>query len=330
MLGWGARLIHVSHSCSKFSTHCRLALGTTFGPEDPFEAEDLLARAAMDWGAFRRTEVYAEFLRPRGIVGMLGAHLPLGERAFAALGFYRRAEDPWDAAQRRLLRALLPHLHRALQIGVRLDVLGSRLEATREVLDRLDCGAFLVDEDGRVLECNRPARDLAAEGDGLRVTRESITATAPGVTRRLRDLVRGAARSGAGRPGSAGGALALERPSGRRPLQLLVSPLPRRGTADRWGLAASALVLVSDPERTPLAPEELLRAFFGLTPAEARVARELAAGRDLDEIGAALGIRRETVRNHLKRIYEKTDTRRQAELVRLVHTLPTSPRDATP
>lgn len=54
------------------------------------------------------------------------------------------------------------------------------------------------------------------------------------------------------------------------------------------------------------------------------MAAQLAAGADLDAIGKRLGIRRETIRNHLKRIYEKTDTHRQAELVRLVLSLPSS------
>ena len=85
-------------------------------------------------------------------------------------------------------------------------------------------------------------------------------------------------------------------------------------------------MVLSDPERGPQTPAALLHALFGLTPAEARVASALAAGQDLEGIRAALGVGRETVRTHLRRIYEKTDTRRQAELVRLLHTLPLSPR----
>lgn len=56
----------------------------------------------------------------------------------------------------------------------------------------------------------------------------------------------------------------------------------------------------------------------GLTRAEARVAVRLAAGKRLPEIAEDLGIQLETVRTHLKRIYRKTDTSGQADLVRYV------------
>lgn len=57
---------------------------------------------------------------------------------------------------------------------------------------------------------------------------------------------------------------------------------------------------------------------FGLTRAEARVAARVADGLRLNEIAADLRIGLETVRTHLKRVYDKTKTRRQVELVLLV------------
>jgi DNA-binding CsgD family transcriptional regulator len=38
----------------------------------------------------------------------------------------------------------------------------------------------------------------------------------------------------------------------------------------------------------------------------------------MQEAGAALGLRRETVRSRVKAIFEKTQTHRQADLVRLI------------
>jgi len=62
-------------------------------------------------------------------------------------------------------------------------------------------------------------------------------------------------------------------------------------------------------------PIELLRCHFGLTPAEARLALHLAAGETLRSAEAKLSIRYETARTHLKSIFQKTGTCRQAELV---------------
>ena len=60
---------------------------------------------------------------------------------------------------------------------------------------------------------------------------------------------------------------------------------------------------------------------WGLTAAEARVASLLAGGRSLHEISDLLEIGINTVRTHLQRIFMKTDTSRQGDLVRLLNRL---------
>ena len=60
---------------------------------------------------------------------------------------------------------------------------------------------------------------------------------------------------------------------------------------------------------------DLLRCHFGLTPAEARLALHLVAGETLRSAEAKLSISYETARTHLKNIFDKTGTCRQAELV---------------
>ena len=62
-------------------------------------------------------------------------------------------------------------------------------------------------------------------------------------------------------------------------------------------------------------PIELLRSRFGLTPAEARLALHLVAGETLRSAEVKLSISYETARTHLKSIFSKTGTSRQAELV---------------
>ena len=67
-------------------------------------------------------------------------------------------------------------------------------------------------------------------------------------------------------------------------------------------------------------PVELLRCHFGLTPAEARLALHLAAGETLRSADAKLRMTYETARTHLKSIFQKTGTCRQAELVVVIVT----------
>jgi DNA-binding CsgD family transcriptional regulator len=61
-----------------------------------------------------------------------------------------------------------------------------------------------------------------------------------------------------------------------------------------------------------------LRAVFGLTRTEALVAAEIFRGEGLKAAADALGIGATTARTHLQRIFGKTGTRKQAELVRII------------
>ena len=56
---------------------------------------------------------------------------------------------------------------------------------------------------------------------------------------------------------------------------------------------------------------------YRLTPAEAKLAKALAAGQSLSEAAEELSVGQSTLRSHLKSIFVKTQTKRQSELVRL-------------
>ena len=57
---------------------------------------------------------------------------------------------------------------------------------------------------------------------------------------------------------------------------------------------------------------------FGLTPRQAALAVLLARGKSLPQAAAALSITLETARSHLKEVFFRTNTRRQADLIRVI------------
>ena len=65
---------------------------------------------------------------------------------------------------------------------------------------------------------------------------------------------------------------------------------------------------------------DLLRCHFGLTLAEARLALHLVAGETLRSAEVKLSMTYETARTHLKNVFKKTGTCRQAELVVVILT----------
>jgi DNA-binding CsgD family transcriptional regulator len=77
-------------------------------------------------------------------------------------------------------------------------------------------------------------------------------------------------------------------------------------------------LFVTDPDRNACSPIAWLQQRFGLTAAEAVFAGEVVAGAGIQAAADRLQISRSTGRTHLGRIFEKTGTHRQAELVRLI------------
>jgi len=77
-------------------------------------------------------------------------------------------------------------------------------------------------------------------------------------------------------------------------------------------------VFVQDPTLVPSLPGEAFAKLYGLTGGELRVALALAPRLGVKEAADLLGIRETTAKTHLQRIFEKTGTSRQAELIQLL------------
>jgi DNA-binding CsgD family transcriptional regulator len=78
-------------------------------------------------------------------------------------------------------------------------------------------------------------------------------------------------------------------------------------------------VLALTPVTLPQAPPvELVQSLFDLTPAEARVARDLTTGQTVEEIATSGSVSIATVRSQVRGIMEKIGCRRQAEVVALL------------
>lgn len=115
----------------------------------------------------------------------------------------------------------------------------------------------------------------------------------------------------------AGGLLLIGRPSGRSPRRVLVTPVARRHPL-MGAAGAAACVFITDPERSPVPMAAHLRHAFGLSPAETRVATTLLDGESVDRLSDRLCISRNTARTHLRRLFAKMDTTRQADLLRVL------------
>jgi len=261
---------------------------------------------------WRRHKLYGELGAPFGIEHIGGATLLVSPTAFAAFSMMRAPGASFSGDELALLEMLIPHMMRAFAIHHRLGAAEQRSRLLGGLVDRLDLGVVLVDDHGRVLQANEAALAIARQRDGFVLGRGTFAAAERRQTAALLGLVANVLRDGVA---AAGGALRLSRPSGRRPLEVLVVPLSSR-QRETEGPPPVAALFITDPEVEPRTAEDLLQQLYGLTPAEARLAVALLVGLSVDEAADRFTVTAATVRTQLRSVFAKTDTRRQSELVR--------------
>ncbi|MSP83615.1 MAG: PAS domain S-box protein [Alphaproteobacteria bacterium] len=204
--------------------------------------------------------------------------------------------------------------NRTIFIAILRDVTEAR--RAEETLNLLAAGMILVGEGGHVLLANRSAEQILACGNLLRREGSVLRAAAPWNDKELQALIaRALAVNGRFPLGS--GAMNLYAAPGMPPVHAVVTPL--RMTEGTGGYPVAAIMLRDSESQTEIRPE-LLRQLYGLTKAESRVVTELARGKRLSEVAAALNVSVNTVRNQLKQAFAKTSTNRQTDLVSLVLT----------
>jgi DNA-binding CsgD family transcriptional regulator len=103
-----------------------------------------------------------------------------------------------------------------------------------------------------------------------------------------------------------------------QPYALQLSAFPPDRQFGQGADQACAIVFVNDPEQPPCVDNQTLRQLFGLTDAECRVAIALCTGETLAEIAQSLGVRESTIKTHLLKVFEKTNTHRRVHLVKLL------------
>lgn len=279
---------------------------------------DFITESQMD-----RHEYYAEFLA-EGDFRYLGAVHLMELEADGEFRSFTIQRSPREGhptpAQVELLVRLAPHVVQAARLERRLAIHDLQESLFGEFSRRLDAGVLVCDAAGDVVWRNDAAADYIGAGKSLHVHRGSLHAHAPAWTRYLRAALAEACRALEGGP-EAGRAMRLPGGGDGRSTDVLICPLPageRSGTLLMPRSKTYALVLLRRSAAQAPLPAVVLQQLYGLTPAEARLTADLAAGYSTAEIAERMRITRDTLRSYLKQVFIKTGARRQAELITMV------------
>lgn len=255
------------------------------------------------------SEFNIDWLRPLGMRDGLFVRLTDGPAPLAFLAAGPRPLKPFAP----LVSALVPHLQQALRSQAHLQVLRRRTDDLGAIAHALRDAVIVVTGESRVEYTNDAAEDLLTSADGLRVRAGRLEAVAPSTQTTLRGSIHAALAPANNDP--SGSSLLCDRPSGRRPYVLEVLPVDPATTI---GSSRRAVVIVVDPEHESDTAPGLLRQHYGLTARETEIALMVLSGGGVKDIAEQMSLSHATVKTHLQHVFDKTGTRRQADLVRLL------------
>jgi len=257
-----------------------------------------------------REEVYQKFFRPAGIFWGAKTMVSGPGRSRIAFSLRRPYEDgPITREEADRLTTWRPELARALLVSARLQF--ERARSTLDTLQALGLPAAAISRKGRLAIANSTFQDLIPLTFQDRASRLQV------IDRDADTLLRKFLEKGAGQ----GLTIPLKAAIDRGPLLIHLVPIVGN-THDLFMMASWAMVIV--PISAPKgAQASLLEGLFDLTPGEARVARALATGVELDVAAANFGVTSATVRSQLRSIFAKTGTHRQSDLVAMLTTTQT-------
>jgi DNA-binding CsgD family transcriptional regulator len=271
----------------------------------------------MPYDEFYQTAVYREFLKNYGYIDAIQATLEHTATAVAVFGVARHESVGMvDATMRRRISLLAPHMRRAVLIGKVVKL--SRIEpaALADTLDGLAAGVFLVDAELRIIHANTSGGAMLTDGDVVCAVSQQLAVQDQRADRTLKDIA-AAAESGDDAVGTGGIAVPFRSDSGK-PFVAHVLPLTsgaRRRAGTRY--CAVAAVFVREASIEGSMPLDMMARHYALTPAETRVLFGILNIGNVPEVASVLGISDTTVKTHLQRLFEKTSTNRQPDLVKL-------------
>jgi DNA-binding CsgD family transcriptional regulator len=186
-----------------------------------------------------------------------------------------------------------------------------------DAVDGVAAGVLLVRVDGEIAYTNASAQAMLRELNVLRESRGVLKVFDPTAQKALGDAFAAAA----------GGDIALGRRGIAVPMRsrdgenyvahvLSLTSGTRRQTGSGYGAVAAVFAHRAVVRRPTLI--ESVAEHFKLTPSELRVLFAIIEVGGVSQVAGMLGISEDTVKTHLRHVFAKTDTNRQADLVKLV------------
>ncbi len=270
------------------------------------------------YATLESTDLYRICMEPINIYHMMGADLRGASGQRFSVRLARSKDMPnFNAEEKAFFADLASHIQRAVASGVQLVQMDLERKLFAKTISGRSIGTITLDERGKVVNCNYAANEFVRDKDGIGIVNEQIHLVSSANRDRLNGYIQEVIAANRKQAQSPVYAMAVDRQSGRAPYELLIKPIAIDKTVES-ARTPHLMVFISDPEKKYEIDIKMLMSLYGLTRAEALLAKNLAEGQSLDQSAASLGIARNTARAQLRSIFSKTGVTQQSMLVSLI------------
>ncbi len=263
----------------------------------------------------RRRPIYAEFFEPMELAFNCQTVLVHEHDLLLRASVTRtRSQGPLESEDFLAFAALAPDLLAAARLELAIG--RTRLNGILESLEATGAAAFLINERGQLAAASAAGEAMALDGACLTIRGRRLHAAVEADAARLADAIASALAAARGELGKATLSLVLRHRSAVGGQVFDVHPL----AYERRGLGGPAVLVVSR-NRVRRSEAEILQTLYALSASEAAVAAMIGEGAAPEEIAAARGVGRSTIKSQMKAVFAKTGVNRQNQLVRLLRDL---------
>lgn len=262
---------------------------------------------------------YVFLLNKVGVRRKLAARLLDNNRYITTLGFQFSSEidNVPDSAHRSMIN-LVPHVAKAVEMGILYERLQSTYSMVLSALDYVGLGLCIVDAKGRAIVVNKEAERIFDAGLGVHLAGRKIIQCSDGVaSKALKEAIAHVLLAQGKRSTAAERIISIRHGVHDNPVLIEVSPLPDR--LDEINVNEEcALIQMIDINCQRHCSTFAFSHAYKLTAAEAEVSSLITEGMTNADIADARNTSIETVKSQIKSILRKARVSSRIELIRKI------------
>jgi DNA-binding CsgD family transcriptional regulator len=286
---------------SLFWNLARLSAGETIASNGDLQVDTLLPQDMAD-------------------LHVLGGVVHVNHNNRCEIVFFRNQDrSAFSNSEQESLQLLMGYLERAIDMNRQASGIFSDLCATRTIIDQAPRGLLILGQRNQVTYSNHEARRLLELDDGLMLAGDRLQISNEDAQQEFAVFLEQLRAIDSVQDSNQQQAISVSRDSDAPDFQMIIFALPFESQlAAMDETRALATIAIMDPAESVILPEDLLRAFFHLTPSEALLTQSLSQGISLSDSAHHLDISINTARTQLRGVFRKVGVNSQATLMQKI------------